>query len=251
LNDTALNGAGASPKVGTLYLIPTHLTEPTPANTAAVLPPYVTSTAAGLTAYIAENAKTARAFLKAIGATRPISEISIVELDKHAAVVDTTSLLKPLLNGIDVGLVSEAGAPAVADPGAVVVAAAHAAGIRVVPLVGPSSILLALMASGLNGQRFAFHGYLPQEKGERHRTVQLLEKSSSQQKMTQMVIETPYRNTVLLADLTQCLSASTRLCVATDVTGANERIRTLSVADWKRQTIAVERLPTLFLFLAQ
>lgn len=161
-------------KLGTLFLIPTHLTSASAENTQQVLPPQVVATAIGLSHYIAENAKTARAFLKAIGVTRPLAEISIVELDKHSKQfqqADYTSLLAPLLAGIDVGLVSEAGAPAVADPGALVVAAAHRAGIAVKPLVGPSSLLLALMASGLNGQSFAFHGYLPQDKTERTQRI--------------------------------------------------------------------------------
>jgi 16S rRNA (cytidine1402-2'-O)-methyltransferase len=243
----------SSSKVGTLFLIPTHLTSATAENTQQVLPPQVVATAIGLSHYIAENAKTARAFLKAIGVTRPLAEISIVELDKHnkqPQQIDHSSLLAPLLAGIDVGLVSEAGAPAVADPGALVVAAAHRAGIAVKPLVGPSSLLLALMASGLNGQSFAFHGYLPQDKTERTQRIVNVERESKRQQQTQMFIETPYRNQTLLADLLTTLSPGTQLCIATDLTGALESVRTKSVAAWRTSNTSLDKLPTIFLLLA-
>ena len=242
----------AALKPGTLYLIPTNLTLPVDANT--ILPRDVIAIALKLDHYIAENAKTARAFLKAIGTTRPLQEISIQELNKHhdpstqmAAMKD---LLAPLLTGHDAGLVSEAGAPAVADPGALVVAAAHAWGIRVMPLVGPSSLLLGLMASGLNGQKFAFHGYLPQDKSARTKAVQELERESKRANMTQLFIETPYRNQALFDDLLATLSPGTRLSVAANLTGATEHIRTYSVAEWRQQTNELEKSPTLFLFLA-
>ncbi len=238
-------------KFGKLYLIPTNLADPfTPTS---ILPNNVISTALTLNHYIAENAKTARAFLKAIGISRPLQEISIVELDKHSNQIENDSarsLLAPLLAGVDVGLVSEAGAPAVADPGAVVVAAAHEAGIQVVPLVGPSSILLGLMASGLDGQKFAFHGYLPQEKTARTKAIAELERESKQKNMTQIFIETPYRNTPLFMDLIATLNPITRLCVATDLTGPNESVRTMQVAKWRLYKPEIEKMPTLFLFLA-
>lgn len=236
---------------GTLYLIPTHLSDGAADDTTAVFPPKVVSQALALSHYVAENAKTARAFLKSIGATRPLAEISIAEINKHAATINTDQLIQPLLDGHDVGLVSEAGAPAVADPGAIVVAAAHAAGVRVVPLVGPSSLLLGLMASGLNGQRFAFQGYLPQDKSERIRSLQLLEKESRQKQMTQIFIETPYRNAAMFADMIQALSANTSLCVATDLTGPHEKVTTLPMISWKKINAPIDKLPTLFLFLAR
>lgn len=238
-------------KFGKLYLIPTNLADPfTPAS---VLPNNVIATALKLDHYIAENAKTARAFLKAIGISRPLQEVSIGELDKHLNQAENDpvqKLIAPLLAGFDMGLVSEAGAPAVADPGAKIVAAAHALGIQVVPLVGPSSILLGLMASGLNGQKFAFHGYLPQEKIARTKTILELERESKQKNMTQMFIETPYRNGPLFTDLLAALNPSTWLCVATDLTGNDEVVRTMKIAEWKSFGAVIEKAPTLFLFLA-
>lgn len=245
-----------SSKLGTLYLIPTQLSSPVAAG--AILPLDVIAIALKLDHYIAENAKTARAFLKAIGIARPLQEVSIKELNKHAASHDEKSaqtetiniLLAPLLAGHNVGLVAEAGAPAVADPGALIVAAAHTLGIRVVPLVGPSSLLLALMASGLNGQKFAFHGYLPQEKSARVNAIQELERESRRADMTQLFIETPYRNQALFDDLLMTLSATTRLSVAANLTGATEQIRTFQIAEWRQQTTELEKSPTIFLFLA-
>lgn len=239
-------------KRGTLYLIPTALTDALVAD--RVLPREVIATTLSLSHFIAENAKTARAFLKALGVNRPLAELDIVELDKHANGANRTErllpLIAPLLAGHDVGLVSEAGAPAVADPGADVVALAHQAGVSVVPLVGPSSLLLGLMASGLNGQKFAFHGYLPQDKAARAKAIQELERESRQRNMTQLFIETPYRNQALFADLLQSLSHTTRLCVATDLTGVGERVMMRNVSAWKKENFALEKLPTLFLFLA-
>lgn len=241
--------------LGKLYLLPTNLAESI--RPQQILPDEVISVAQRLDHYIAENAKTARAFLKAIGISRPLQEISIVELDKHAKQAGSDSadeplsvFLKPLFAGFDVGLVSEAGAPAVADPGAVVVAAAHKAGIRVVPLVGPSSILLGLMASGLNGQKFAFHGYLPQEKAARIKAINEFERESKQKNMTQMFIETPYRNGPLFADLVATLNPATRLCIATNLTGMAESVLMLQVSQWRAEAIQIEKAPTLFLFLA-
>jgi 16S rRNA (cytidine1402-2'-O)-methyltransferase len=237
---------------GTLYLIPTALTDPLVAD--RVLPREVIVQTLSLNHFIAENAKTARAFLKAIGVERPLAEINIVELDKHADKATdrraAASLLAPLLTGNDVGLVSEAGAPAVADPGADVVALAHQAGIHVAPLVGPSSLLLGLMASGLNGQRFAFHGYLPTDKAARFKVIIELERESRQRNMTQLFIETPYRNQALLNDLLATLAPTTRLCVASDLTGIGESVVMQTVAQWRQKNTTLEKQPTLFLFLA-
>ncbi len=238
----------SSPKFGTLYLIPTNLSEPF--SSTRILPADVIAVACGMNHFIAENAKSARAFLRGMGVTRPLIEISIIELDKHHQSTDLTALLAPLLAGHDVGLVSEAGAPAVADPGALVVAAAHRAGISVRPLVGPSSILLALMASGLNGQSFAFHGYLPHDKQGRSRSILALEQESSEKRMTQMFIETPYRNQSMLQDLVATLAATTTLCVATDLTGNNECIVSQKISHWRSSASGVEKLPAMFLFLA-
>ncbi len=237
-----------SDKFGTLYLIPTHLAEPIAAD--AILPRDVLAIALRLEHYIAENAKTARAFLKGIGLARPLQEISIAELDKHAPQNAIDALLTPLMAGHDVGLVSEAGAPAVADPGALIVATAHARGVRVAPMVGASSILLGLMGSGLNGQRFAFHGYLPQEKLARQKAIAEFERESRQKNMTQIFIETPYRNAPTFADLLTTLNEATQLCVAANLTASDERIQTTSVNSWRKRNASLEKVPTLFLFLA-
>ena len=234
--------------MGHVYQVP----QPVDAN--AILPRDVIAIALKLDHYIAENAKTARAFLKSIGITRPLQEISIQELNKHsdssAQMVAVQDLLAPLRAGHDAGLVSEAGAPAVADPGALVVAAAHASGIQVRPLVGPSSLLLGLMASGLNGQKFSFHGYLPQDKSARVKMIQELERESKRANMTQLFIETPYRNQALFDDLLATLAPATRLSIAANLTGPTEHIRTCTMTQWRAQTHELERSPTLFLFLA-
>lgn len=232
---------------GTLFLVPTYLSETGPAS---VLPPEVVTIARTLTVYIAENAKTARAFLKTLDIGRPIAEIEIIELDKHTRESDATVWLAPLKAGKDVGLVSEAGVPAVADPGAAVVAAAHAAGIRVRPLVGPSSLLLALMASGLNGQLFQFHGYLAQDGATRLKQIEALEADSRKRNCTQMMIETPYRNQAMLADLLRALKPGTRLCVASDLTGADESVMTLRVDEWRLRNVELRKQPAIFLLLA-
>lgn len=235
-------------KTGTLYLIPSNLSDPfTPAQ---ILPAGVIATAIRLNHYLAENAKTARAFLKKLGVDRPLLEISILELNNQTSADTLREMVVPLMAGHDVGLVSEAGAPGVADPGALVVAIAHQHGIKVVPLVGPSSILLGLMAAGLNGQTFAFHGYLPQDKTARVAAIIALEKESRQRNMTQLFIETPYRNQALTTDLLATLSTSTRLCLARDLTGQRESVQTMTVGDWRKYAPALEKLPTLFLFMA-
>ena len=235
-------------KTGTLYLIPSNLSDPfTPVQ---ILPAGVIATAIRLNHYLAENAKTARAFLKKLGVDRPLLEISILELNNQTSADTLREMVVPLMAGHDVGLVSEAGAPGVADPGALVVAIAHQHGIKVVPLVGPSSILLGLMAAGLNGQTFAFHGYLPQDKTARVAAIIALEKESRQRNMTQLFIETPYRNQALTTDLLATLSTSTRLCLARDLTGQRESVQTMTVGDWRKYAPALEKLPTLFLFMA-
>lgn len=237
-----------APRPGTLYLIPTNLSETF--SPAAILPAEVVAIATRLDTYLAENAKSARAFLRGIGLARPLVEVHIAEIGLRSRPADMDELLRPLLEGKDAGLVSEAGAPGVADPGAAVVASAHERGIRVVPLVGPSSLLLALMASGLNGQRFAFHGYLPTQPAERVRAIAELERESRLRGMTQLFIETPYRNGALLADLLKTLSPDTVLCIAADLTGPAERVVRGRVADLRRAPPDPGKIPAMFLFLA-
>lgn len=233
---------------GTLYLIPTPLG---PAPIEALLPPAVLATVQRLDCYVAESAKTARAFLKAAGVARPLAEIGIQELNEHTPEDAVSALLAPLLAGRDMGLVSEAGAPGVADPGALLVRAAHGKGIRVRPLVGPSSILLALMASGLDGQRFAFHGYLPVDAGERAKRLKELEALSRRERMTQLFIETPYRNAGMFEALIATLGPQTRLCVARELATEAEWIATDTVARWKARTRPdLAKRPAVFLFLA-
>jgi 16S rRNA (cytidine1402-2'-O)-methyltransferase len=241
---------------GTLYLIPNSLG---PGALDEVLPASVRQTTAQLDYFIAENAKTARAFLKLVSTThplgKPLQEIEIRELNINTAASELPALLAPLLAGRNAGLVSEAGVPAVADPGADLVRLAHQKNIPVKPLVGPSSILLALMASGLNGQSFAFQGYLPTDSGQRANRLRQLEQRSRQEKQTQIFIETPYRNEALLEAITNHCTSSTLLTVATDLTLATETIRTQPVQIWKNEITAgrfpdFKKKPTVFLLLA-
>jgi len=237
-----------SQDAGTLHLLPVGLGD---APIDRWLPREAQGIAGGLGLYIAESAKTARAFLKLTPLTRPLQEIVIHELGPRVDDATLADWLAPLRQGQDIGLVSEAGCPAVADPGARAVAIAHAWGAPVRPWVGPSSILLGLMASGLDGQRFAFHGYAPVDAAERARQLKAWEQVSSRQRQTQMFIETPYRNAAMLASLLEHLKPNTRLCVARSLTTTDEWIRTLTVAQWKSQPKPVlDKHPTLFLFLA-
>jgi 16S rRNA (cytidine1402-2'-O)-methyltransferase len=219
----------------------------------------VRQTTAQLDYFIAENAKTARAFLKLVSTThplgKPLQEIEIRELNINTAASELPALLAPLLAGRNAGLVSEAGVPAVADPGADLVRLAHQKNIPVKPLVGPSSILLALMASGLNGQSFAFQGYLPTDSGQRANRLRQLEQRSRQEKQTQIFIETPYRNEAMLEAIANHCTSSTLLTVATDLTLETETVRTQSVQIWKNEITAgrfpdFKKKPTVFLLLA-
>lgn len=233
---------------GTLYLIPVPLGPSDPADS---LTPGVLATIHPLGHFIVEQAKSARAFLKAVGTKRPLQELSLVELNEHTRSNQLEALLAPLRAGHDVGLLSEAGCPAVADPGADLVALAQRENIRIVPLIGPSSLLLALMASGLNGQRFAFHGYLPAKDSERRKALGELELESQKRQQTQLFIETPYRNQAMFDAILQACRPATRLCVATELTQPGESVRTLSIAQWKKETPPdIERRPTVFLLLA-
>lgn len=233
---------------GTLYLIPVPLGQ---SPLEVVLPPAVRDCAKRLTHFVAENAKSARAFLKTLPTELPLQQIEIHELSEHTPVSALPALLAPLLAGKDIGLISEAGCPAVADPGANLVALAQREGVRVVPMVGPSSILLALMGSGLSGQNFAFHGYLPVKDEERQKRLRDLEKDSRQEKRAQIFIETPYRNRQMLDTLIKTCADSTRICVATDLTLDSESIMTRTPAEWRRQALPeIDRRPTVFLLQA-
>lgn len=220
-----------------LYAIPTPLGG-TPAE---ALPAPALQIVKSLKDFVVENAKTARAFLGAVG--MPVRELSIKTIDEG-------ELLQPLREGRALGLLSEAGCPAIADPGAALVEAAHRAGFRVVPLVGPSSITLALMASGLEGQRFAFCGYLPREAPDRARRIRELEARSRKEKETEIFIETPYRSDALLGALLESCSPATKLCVAAELTLPSETIATKSVAEWRRARPVLGRRPAVFLLLA-
>ncbi|GAA5184631.1 SAM-dependent methyltransferase [Niveibacterium umoris] len=233
---------------GRLILIPVGLG---PADSAHLHPPGALETTRRITHFVVENAKTARVDLKRLEHPTPLQQLSIAELPKHATGNSLESLLAPALQGHDIGLMSEAGCPAVADPGAALVEAAHKHGIRVVPMVGPSSLLLGLMASGLNGQSFAFHGYLPIKEAERQAALKDLEKESRKFRRTQIFIETPYRNEAMFAALLASLAPNTRLCVAREVTTAGEWIETRRVSEWKhRSPPELDRRPTVFLLLA-
>ncbi len=232
---------------GTLYLIPTTLGE---SALAAVIPQDVQQRVRTLEYFVAENPKTARAYLKQVGMARPLQELHIATLDEHTAEAAIAGLAAPLRAGHDLGVMSEAGCPGIADPGAKLVLYAQRQGMRVVPLVGPSSILLALMASGLEGQRFTFHGYLPVADAERLKALRDLEKQSRRLKQTQIFIETPYRNGRLVQSILDICAADTLLCIAAEVSLATEDIRTMTVAQWKKAPPRLERRPSLFLLLA-
>ena len=222
-----------------LYAIPT----PLGGAAADALPPAALQTVRSLKDFAVEEAKSARAFLGSIGMA--VRELNIMQIEK-----DVTPLLKPLREGRSLGLLSEAGCPAIADPGAALVAAAQREGFRVVPLVGPSSIMLALMASGLEGQRFAFCGYLPRDAAERKQKIKELENRSRREHETEIFIETPYRNEVLLAALLSTCSSATLVCVAADLTLPSETIATRTAAQWRRRAAPVGRRPAVFLLLA-
>lgn len=229
---------------GTLFLIPSPLGE---GKLSTVIPQDVKACVAQLDSFIVEHPKTARHFLKLVCTKKPLQELDMQILDEHTKKEDLDALLAPLLNGQDVGLISEAGCPAVADPGSDLVKLAHKKGIRVVPLVGPSSILLALMASGLGGQRFVFHGYLPVESEKQAKKIVQIEKASRSGNETQIFIETPYRNMKLFEALLLHCREDTLLCLATDITLATESILTKSIGSWKKTAFDIGKRPTVFL----
>jgi 16S rRNA (cytidine1402-2'-O)-methyltransferase len=234
---------------GTLYLIPTPLGD---TLLERVLPEATRRVAAGLATFIVEHPKSARAFLKQVGTTTPLQQLTLMELNEHTRSQELDALLAPLLAGQDVGLLSEAGCPAVADPGANLVRLAHRHGIRVQPLVGPSSILLALMGSGLVGQRFAFHGYLPAKPEERAKALRELEKRAEREDAVQVFIETPYRNRAMLESLLAACRSDTWLALAWDLTTETEGMFTRRLEEWRRQGLPeIDRRPCVFLLWRQ
>lgn len=229
---------------GKLYLIPVTLGDTAPLE---VLPISIKKTIERIDHYIVENEKSARRFIKKISSGKSQSVLHISVLNKFTEAQEIPSFLTPSLQGHDIGIISEAGCPGIADPGADVVRIAHEKGVQVVPLVGPSSITLALMASGMNGQNFAFNGYLPIETSERKAAIKRLEKISRDSGQTQLFIETPYRNDKLLSEFVKLLHPNTRLCVACDITLPSEYIATKSAADWKMTKVELHKRPAIFI----
>ena len=229
---------------GKLYLIPTTMGEMNPEE---VLPSLVYRTIELLTTYIVENEKTARKFIKSVQPKKIQADLKLSLLNKRTEDSELQAMFKPCLNGESIGLMSEAGCPGVADPGAAIVKIAHEHGIQVVPLVGPSSILLAMMASGMNGQSFAFNGYLPIDKDDKKNAIKNFEMLSHSKNQSQLFIETPYRNNKLMEDLLQILQPNTSLCIACDITLPTEYIRTYRVAEWKKIKADLHNRPTIFI----
>ncbi|WEK19216.1 MAG: SAM-dependent methyltransferase [Candidatus Pedobacter colombiensis] len=229
---------------GTLFLIPVPLAENAAQKSFTA---FLGDTINALSVYIVENEKTARKFLKEAGIKIPQSDLTIHDYGKHKRNDSMVPYFKELMTGKDVGLMSEAGCPGVADPGADVILEAHKRGIKVVPLVGPSSILLALMASGFNGQSFTFNGYLPIDKVERGKRIKELEQLAQTKKQTQLFIETPFRNNHLFEDILKNAAAQTLLCIACNLTGEDEFVKTMSIGQWRQERIDLHKKPTIFL----
>ncbi|MEM6515425.1 MAG: SAM-dependent methyltransferase [Bacteroidota bacterium] len=233
-----------NPDYGKLYLIPTRLGDNPPLE---VLPLSIKKTVELVNDYIVENEKTARGFIKRISSGKSQSKLNLLVLNKYTEPGELDHFLDACKNGLPMGLLSEAGCPAVADPGSEIVRMAHESGIRVIPLVGPSSILLALMSSGMNGQSFAFNGYIPIDKSERKAALKRLERVSFEQNQTQIIIETPYRNNAILEEICRNLGENTRVCIACDITLPTEYIKTKTVKDWRNTTVDLHKRPTIFL----
>lgn len=229
---------------GSIYLIPTTLGEVEPLE---VLPIAVKRVIEEVDHYIVESEKSARRFIKRIHAKKDQSKLSLQLLNKYTHDIELPDFLEPCLKGFDIGIMSEAGCPAIADPGAAIVNLAHEKNINVIPLVGPSSITLALMASGLNGQSFAFNGYLPIDRTERKHEIKILENRSKALNQSQIIIETPYRNEQLLTDLKRVLRPQTLLCVACNITLPDAFIKTQHIDEWKNTTIAIHKKPCIFI----
>lgn len=231
-------------KKGKLYLIPTRLGDNAPLE---VLPMSVKKIIEQVNHYIVENEKTARSFIKKISPSKSQPSLKIHVLNKFTQAVELGSFLNVCEEGMPVGLISEAGCPAIADPGADIVKIAHQKGIRVVPLVGPSSILLAMMASGMNGQKFTFNGYLPIDNSERKKALKKLERESFNNNTSQIFIETPYRNNKILEEICKSLQPETNVCVACDITLPTEYIKTQTVKKWKKAKVDLHKRPTIFI----
>ena len=232
------------PQYGNLYLIPCPLGDTPPLE---VLPFLVKKAVEEIDHYIVEHEKNARRFIKNLVPRKSQPDLHFQIINKFTNDSDIPDMLNPCFDGINIGVISDAGCPGIADPGAIVVAEAHAKGIKVVPLVGPSSILLAMMASGFNGQNFAFNGYLPIDKKERKTEIKRLERLSKEQDQSQLFIETPYRNNQILESLVNTLHQQTRLCVACDLTFSSEYIKTQTAEGWKRTKVDLDKRPTLFI----
>ena len=229
---------------GKLYLIPVTMGDCEPMDVLAQTIPRAVDL---INYYIVENEKTARKFIKSVVPAKIQSELILKTLNKHTETKEHQSMIQPCLAGINIGLMSEAGCPGVADPGAVIVKLAHENGIQVLPLVGPSSILMAMMASGMNGQSFAFNGYLPIDKSDKKTALKNFEKLSFDKNQSQLFIETPYRNNKLIDDLLQTLQPNTHLCIATDISLPTEYIKTMRIADWKKNSVDLHNRPTIFI----
>lgn len=229
---------------GKLYLIPTRLGDDVPLE---VLPISIKKVLEQVNHYIVENEKPARRFIKKVSPSKSQRSIILHTVNKYTDISEIPNYLTPCLNGESIGLLSDAGCPGIADPGAEVVRIAHEKGIPVTPLVGPSSILLAMMSSGMNGQNFTFNGYLPIDKNERKSTIKYLEKISLEKNQSQIFIETPYRNDKMFEDLKGILNSNTRLCIACDITLTTEFIATKTIEEWKRETVDLHKRPTIYI----
>ncbi len=229
---------------GTVYLIPTVIAEDSIEDT---IPNAIKASILHLDYFLVENVRTARRFISSLNTGRQIDELSFEILDKRTSSEQMTTLFQPVFSGKDIGILSEAGCPGIADPGAMAVSYAHQHSVPVKPLVGPSSFLLALMGSGFSGQSFTFHGYLPIDKAQRIQAIKKLEKQARQLNQTQIFMETPYRNNHLFNDLVQHCQAETMICVAKDVTGPQEFIRSMRVRDWKANKPELHKVPVVFL----
>lgn len=232
---------------GKLYLIPSPLGDIQPLT---ILPLSVKLAIERIDHFIVEHEKEARRFIKSIDPGKNQNKLKINQINKFTADEEIPSMLNPIFSGFDIGVISDAGCPGIADPGARIVTLAHQQDVRVVPLVGPSSILLGLMSSGLNGQNFAFHGYLPIDRKERTQELKKLERISAVQNQTQLFIETPYRNNQMLDCMIECLHPETRVCVACDLTLASEFIKTTTISDWKKIKVDLQKRPTIFILQA-
>ncbi|APA62867.1 SAM-dependent methyltransferase [Maribacter sp. 1_2014MBL_MicDiv] len=234
-------------KIGKVYLIPSTLGDMPPLE---VLPISIKQTIERLDHYVVENEKTARHFIKKISPRKSQPGLKLFVLNKFTEPEEIPTFLNPCLQGNDVGILSEAGCPGIADPGAAVVKIAHSKNIQVIPLVGPSSILLALMASGMNGQNFAFNGYLPIDSSDRKKYIKNLERRSKEENQSQVFIETPYRNNKMLEELIKTLAPSTNICVAVDITLPTEYIKTKTAINWKKENVDLHKRPAIFIIQA-